>query len=199
MSQEQVAAGEHVTLSGTAVCTDCTGTLLVRVQQFIDAPSGAGEEEPPPPDPSIDAPGPLTTVALTEAGAFSVKVPKGDGKVVVELLVDEDGNNSPSKGERMAMYDGGPEGIVPSADANGIRLDATDRDWEPPKAGGPPPDETVAPGGQAAAGTKGHDSPTAAAKKAAEAAGEGEAAAPAEGEAAAPAEGGAAAPAGDGG
>jgi len=195
MSQEQVAAAEHITLSGTAVCTDCTGTLLVRVQQFMEAPDGTGEEEPPPPDPNVEAPGPLTTVTLTEAGAFSIKVPKGDGKVVIELLLDEDGNGMPSKGERMAMHDGGPEGLVPSGDADGIRLDASDRDWEPPKPGGPPPDETVKPGGQAAAGSEGHVGPNA--PKLGEGVGsEGEAAAPpVEGEAAAPpVEGEAAAP-----
>ena len=113
-------------------------------------PPGSTEGGPPPPGAQGEGlPGPLTTVKLDAAGAYSVLVPKGEDPIMVELLVDLDGNGMPSLGDRMASSENGVRtDLIPSEDRTEIDLDGTDREWSAPSGGpgtgepgkaGPPP------------------------------------------------------------
>lgn len=132
-TQAQVEAGEHVTVSGTAVCKDCEGALILRVN--LREPVVGGE--PPKEGEPMVLKGPLTSKPLAAAGAFSVVVPKGDAAVVVDLLVDVDNNGYPSKGDRMASSNNGKEDstFIPQEDRADLELDASDRTWSAPSGG----------------------------------------------------------------
>jgi hypothetical protein len=116
MTQEDVAKGSHVTLSGTIKCDGCTEPLVVRV-----LPHFAPENSPA----STEPPGPITTLDLAAAGAYSIKVPKGSDPVVLEVTVDANKDGKPTKGERFAVLDKAGK-LVPNADSSGLDLDATD-------------------------------------------------------------------------
>lgn len=159
LSQEEVTAGSHITLKGTIKCDECEGDLIVRVQQFREFDPEElkrKEEEAAAGEPgSEEVPDGPYTSAEVSVGEFSIAVPKGEDPLVIELLLDEDGNGIPSKGERMGIYDGGPDRLVPSADRDGIELDATDREWSVPKMGAAPPPQGGKAGGPPPEGGEG--------------------------------------------
>jgi len=109
-TQDQLADGH--TLSGTLICPDCSGALLVRVL-------------PPPPDDPASTAAPqelnlITTASYDAAGAFSIRVPGDSSRVVLQVVDDADGDGRPSSGERMGMPEGGPITTGPSV--TGIEL-----------------------------------------------------------------------------
>lgn len=137
LSQDQIKAGDHVTISGTLKCEACTEALILRVTE-VPEPAAGGEPTPPA----------LVTTATVAAGDFSVVVPKQTDKgLVVEVLADADGSGGPSEGERMVVV---PllEALMPTESRSGLSLDLTDRpiaDQGPPAI--PATDPNAAPPG----------------------------------------------------
>lgn len=155
MTQDKIAAGDHVTVSGTVVCDDCEGALYLRVNKPIASmptlPEGETLEQGGGP-----LVGPVTLKAIDGPGAFSLVVPKGSEEIIVELLVDVDGNGMPSRGDRMDNHRTASPGTTLTADADisGLKLDGTDREWVAPQ-GGPPAGGAAPPLPAPGAGTEG--------------------------------------------
>ena len=107
-SQDDLTDG--ATISGTLVCGDCKGSLLVRVL-------------PPPPDQGGSDEGIVlvTTKTFEQAGEFSIKVPKDRPSVVLQIVEDADGDGKPSAGERMGIPVGGP--VTVQSDVTGVVLE----------------------------------------------------------------------------
>jgi hypothetical protein len=94
-AQAKVKEGPHITLSGEIVCESCKGKLLFNVSPFED-PDGGDKDKP---EKTLE----FHPVLLDGAGTFSVAVPKYAGKIVIEVLDDQDGNGRPSAGEPFAV------------------------------------------------------------------------------------------------
>jgi hypothetical protein len=143
-SQDDLADG--ATISGTLVCADCKGALLVRVL-------------PPPPDQGGSEEGIvlITTKSFEQAGAFSLKVPKDRPSVVLQIVEDADGNGKPSAGERMGIPVDGP--VTVQSEVTGITLEVGvfpqmgAADAQGAEISGPPegPPNPTAPTGEGAA------------------------------------------------
>ena len=118
-TQEEIGAGQFVTFSGTADCSDCSGDLLLRVNKFLGPNQVPSQSDL------------LTQTKLDGTGSFSIKVPTSDVAVSLELLVDEDSSGGPSQGERFAVLELGGT-LTPNEDRSGISLDATDREVDNP-------------------------------------------------------------------
>lgn len=113
-TQDALRRQAAVTFSGMARCDGCADALVLRVVPFQD-PSALG-----------GAPaGPLTALTLSRPGPFRLLVPKVEQPIVLELLVDSDGNGAPSRGERMAVIveDGA---LIPREDRTDLLLDASE-------------------------------------------------------------------------
>lgn len=115
LTQDQLKAGEHVTISGTIQCDQCTEAMVLRVTEIPEPTQG----EPTPP-------ALITSLAIAVAGDFSVAVPKQDKGLVIELLADADGSGSPTEGERMVVL---PllDTLMPTEARTGVKLNLTDR------------------------------------------------------------------------
>ncbi len=87
VTQEQITDG--VKISGTLSCDDCSGTLLVRVE-----------------DGGANPPRLLTEKSFEEAGPYSILVPK-DKSVVLMVVHDADSNGQPTPGEAIGIWTGG--------------------------------------------------------------------------------------------
>lgn len=85
----QDAIPDGVTLDLTIKCDDCTGKLLVRVE-----------------DASKQPPILATQKAFDKAGSGTIVVPK-DIKAVLMLIDDADGNGQPTPGEGIGLWTGG--------------------------------------------------------------------------------------------
>ena len=107
-TQDELADG--ATISGTLVCADCKGSLLVRVL-------------PPPPDQGGSDEGIvlITSKTFEQAGAFTINVPKDRPKVVLQIVEDADGDGKPSAGERMGIPVGGP--VTVQSAVSGVTLE----------------------------------------------------------------------------
>lgn len=106
--QEDITDGTVV--KGTTACTDCSGSVLIRVL-------------PPPPDQGgSDEEIHLVTVkSYPEAGPFEIKIPAAYEKAVLQVVDDADGNGKPSANERMGLPTGGPVALN-GAEVTGIEL-----------------------------------------------------------------------------
>ena len=99
VTQDDIDDG--VTIAGTISCADCVGKLLLRVL-------------PPPPESGDDGADKIQLVTFKlfdSAGPFSIKVPKGTGKVVLQVIDDSNGDGIPTSGERMGMPTDGPVAV----------------------------------------------------------------------------------------
>lgn len=125
-TQAKLASADHVTLSGTVRCEACGAGMVLRALPF-QAPDALQIAGPP---------SPLTVLSIKEQGPFSILVPRGTEPIVLELLVDLDGNGHPDRGERMSVVvrDGR---LLPDHDQDGFKIDATDSDAGPWPAMGP--------------------------------------------------------------
>ena len=94
-AQALVKEGPHITLSGEILCTSCKGSLVLNVSPFQD-PEGGDTKAP---NKQLQ----FQSVLLDGPGAFNVAVPKYAGKLVIEVLDDQDGNGRPSPGEPFAV------------------------------------------------------------------------------------------------
>lgn len=119
-TQAKLASMDHVTLSGTVRCEACGAGMVLRALPF-QAPDALQIGDPP---------SPLTVLSIKEQGAFSILVPRGTQPIVLELLVDLDGNGHPDRGERMSVVvrDGR---LIPDHDQEGFTIDATDSEAGP--------------------------------------------------------------------
>lgn len=145
-TQQAVAAGSHVTLSGTVLCTDCSEALVLRATRFVLPGNDVAE---PPPIETGTLPGPLTSKVVPGVGDFSLVVPKGEVAITLDLLVDSDGDGVPSKGDRMSSLRATVDGqeLVPNKDYSGLTIDGTDREWTPPRGGPGAGEDVPMPGG----------------------------------------------------
>lgn len=107
-SQDDLADGASI--SGTLVCGDCKGSLLLRVL-------------PPPPDQGGSEEGIvlITTKSFDAVGEFTIKVPKDRPSVVLQIVEDADGDGKPSAGERMGIPVDGP--VTVQSDVTGVTLE----------------------------------------------------------------------------
>ena len=119
---DAIAAGPHVTFSGTIVCGGCVEQLVLHVVGL--GPSGEG----PPPGTLAGGLGrtPLLSTVV-EKGPFTVPVPRTTIPVAVELLVDTNTDRVPSVGERYALWLDPKVLMRADRDQTGITLDASDR------------------------------------------------------------------------
>ena len=113
-TQEDLSSKNHITLSGEAVCS-CTDALIIRINKFL------GPNAKPSKDDLI------TTKSLSGEGDFSILVPKDDNAIAIELLVDQNGDGLPSRGERFAVIEQAGK-MLPSSDIPDLQLDASDRE-----------------------------------------------------------------------
>jgi hypothetical protein len=100
-AQAKVLAGDHITIKGQIVCSDCQGQLVVSVAPFVEPSDSepAGPDEGIPVDEAME----FAPVVVRSVGSFEIAVPRHDGKVVLEVIDDVDGNGLPSPGERLAV------------------------------------------------------------------------------------------------
>lgn len=110
-TQEDVAGKKFVTLTGTATCKGCEGSLMLMVEHRSDE---SDEERV----------GVITTKPLAESGSFELLVPKIDTPVLLYLVVDKNSSGGPDRGEHAALLDLGGK-LIPSEDRSGLVLDAT--------------------------------------------------------------------------
>lgn len=139
-TQEQVASGEHFTVSGK-VKGKCDGTLRIDVIGATAAPTNEG-------DPNQNDAGSvarlLTASVLDSIGEFSIAVPKGEFEMIeVAALCDMNGDNK---------ITGGIDSISGPKDASDLEEDTTgvtlklEKLPEPvePEEGAPPEEATGA-------------------------------------------------------
>ena len=69
----------------------------------------------------------ITVKKIDGEGAFSIVVPKDENPIAIELLVDQNGDGLPSRGERFAVIEQGGK-MLPSSDITDLSLDASDRE-----------------------------------------------------------------------
>ena len=116
LSQDELAKEDHVTFKGTASCGDCTGDLVLRVVKFL------GPED----QPSVDDL--LTVKKLGGTGDFSILLPESEDPIIFELLVDENQDGKPSKGERFAVLE--VKDKLPTKNQSGFELNASEGDLD---------------------------------------------------------------------
>ncbi len=124
----QAELADGATVSGTLICSDCTGSLLVRALP------------PPPENPSLgSAPSSLqliTQASFSSAGAYSMKLPDGD-PVVLQVVDDSNGDGFPSQGERMGMRAEGA--LLVQGEVSGVNLTVGVFPDQPMASGDSPP------------------------------------------------------------
>jgi hypothetical protein len=101
-------------LSGQATC-GCSDTLIIRVNKFLAPNSKPSKDDL------------ITIKKIDEEGNFSIIVPKDENPIALELLVDENGDGLPSRGERFAVIEQGGK-MLPGEDLSDLALDASDRE-----------------------------------------------------------------------
>ena len=114
-TQEDLGTKSNVTFSGVVKCDGCKGDLVLRATKFI------GQDDQPTEDL-------VTTKKLDGPGKFTILLPESDDPVNFELLVDENQDGKPSKGERFAVLEIKDE--LPTKDQSGFELDASDGDLD---------------------------------------------------------------------
>ena len=113
-TQEDITAKSHVTLSGQATC-GCSDNLILRINKFLAPNSKPSKDDL------------ITVKKIDGEGAFSIVVPKDENPIAIELLVDQNGDGLPSRGERFAVIEQGGK-MLPSGDITDLSLDASDRE-----------------------------------------------------------------------
>ena len=92
-----------------------------------------------------DAGGTITSKDIGKGGGdYEVLVPKGDGAIVIELLLDEDADGKASLGEKFVIYEGGG-GIPIDADRPDINFEFSPVNLKAPLGGAKPPGGEMAP------------------------------------------------------
>ena len=69
----------------------------------------------------------ITFKKIARAGSYEVLIPKEDLPVVLDLLVDKNGDGHTTKGERFAILERAGQ-LIPNADRTGIDIDVSPSD-----------------------------------------------------------------------
>ncbi len=117
-TQDEIKEGEHITFTGSATCSDCEGSLLLRAVKFLGPNEAFSENN-------------LITQQTIEAGEFSLHLPKDETPVALELLVDKNGDGLPSGGEYFAVIEMAGK-LIPTEDRTGLDLDSSKREFFTP-------------------------------------------------------------------
>jgi len=138
-AQKEIKAGPHVTFKGEIVCGDCSNALVITVAPFVPPSDDEGTTPGAPASDNDFRPPPYQ---VGGAGPFSMAVPIYNGKVVLEVLDDRDGNGRPSKGEKFTVLHKMGE-ISGAKNQTGLKIDFSALPGVPGAgggpAGGPPP------------------------------------------------------------
>ena len=113
-TQEDITAKSHITLSGQATC-GCSDKLILRINKFLAPNSKPSKDDL------------ITVKKIDGEGSFSIVVPKDENPIAIELLVDQNGDGLPSRGERFAVIEQGGK-MLPASDITDLSLDASDRE-----------------------------------------------------------------------
>ena len=157
-SQDAIKEKDHVTISGSIECKgeDCEKPMLVRVTPFTAPDMKDGkqknpeydkevvEEEPKDKLPETDEliqelqDGVITSAKVESPNAFSLVTPKSNNPVVLELIIDSNGDGYPSPGEKFVIYEGGG-GIIPNKDQGDVSFKFSADAVKAPLGGTRPP------------------------------------------------------------
>ncbi len=137
-TQKSVERMKHVTLSGTITCDGegCDMPFVLRI-----TPSFQPTEEDGPLSDNLkgEGGGIITSTEITRGGGeYAIKVPKSESNVVLELLMDEDGDGKASIGEKFVIYEGGG-GIPVNEDRKDIDFQFAPVNLKAPLGGAKPP------------------------------------------------------------
>ena len=137
-TQKTVEGMDHITLSGTITCKGegCDTALILRITPSFQPSEKDG---PLSEELKMEEGGTITSTEITKGGGkYTVKVPKSDGSVVLELLMDEDDDGKASMGEKFVIYEGGG-GIPINADRSDLNFEFAPVNLKAPLGGAKPP------------------------------------------------------------
>ena len=137
-TQKTVEGMDYVTLSGTITCKGdgCDTALILRITPSFQPSEKDG---PLSEDLKMEEGGTITSTEITKGGGkYTVKVPKSDASVVLELLMDEDDDGKASMGEKFVIYEGGG-GIPISEDRSDLNFEFAPVNLKAPLGGAKPP------------------------------------------------------------
>lgn len=142
-TQASVKSMDHVTLAGTITCNGdgCDVPFILRI-----TPSFQPSEENGPLSETMGKENPNVGGTITSkeigkgGGDYEILVPKDDGSVVIELLMDEDGDGKASLGEKFVIYEGGG-GIGINTDRTDLNFEFSPKKLKAPLGGAKPPGE----------------------------------------------------------
>lgn len=137
-TQKSVEAMDHVTISGNITCKgdECDVPFVLRI-----TPSFQPSEEDGPLSENLkmEEGGTITSASISRGGGdYEIKVPKSNGRVVLELLLDQDDDGKASMGEKFVIYEGGG-GIPVDEDRADIDFQFSPANLKAPLGGAKPP------------------------------------------------------------
>lgn len=143
-TQKSVEGMDHVTISGNITCKgdECDMPFVLRI-----TPSFQPTEEDGPLSENLkmEEGGTITSASISRGGgSYSIKVPKSNGRVVLELLLDADDDGKASMGEKFVIYEGGG-GIPIDEDRKDIDFQFAPANLKAPLGGAKPPGDKGAP------------------------------------------------------
>ena len=141
-TQASVKSMDHVTLSGTVTCNGdgCNVPFVLQITPSFQPSEENGPLSDQMGKENPDAGGTITSKDIGKGGGdYEVLVPKGDGSIVIELLMDEDGDGKASLGEKFVIYEGGG-GIGINTDRKDLNFEFSPK-MKAPLGGAKPPGE----------------------------------------------------------
>lgn len=137
-TQKSVEAMDHVTISGNITCKgdECDVPFVLRITPSFQPTEDDG---PLSENLKISDGGIITSASITQGGGdYEIKVPKSNGRVVLELLLDQDDDGKASMGEKFVIYEGGG-GIPIDDDRKDIDFQFAPANLKAPLGGAKPP------------------------------------------------------------
>ena len=137
-TQKSVEAMDHVTISGNITCKgdECDVPFVLRITPSFQPTEDDG---PLSENLKISDGGIITSASITQGGGdYEIKVPKSNGRVVLELLLDQDDDGKASMGEKFVIYEGGG-GIPIDEDRKDIDFQFAPANLKAPLGGAKPP------------------------------------------------------------
>ena len=139
-TQKSVAGMDHVTISGNITCKgdECDVPFILRITPSFQPTE---EDGPLSENLKVEEGGTITSASISRGGgAYSINVPKSNGRVVLELLLDADDDGKASMGEKFVIYEGGG-GISIDEDHKNIDFQFSPANLKAPLGGAKPPGE----------------------------------------------------------
>ena len=136
-TQSSVESMEHVSLSGTITCNGegCDTAFVLRI-----TPSFQPTESDGPLSDTLKQQegGTITSKEISRGGGeYTILAPKKTNNVVLELLLDDDGDGKASMGEKFVIYEGGG-GISLTKDRTDLNFQFTPKALKAPLGGAKP-------------------------------------------------------------